>query len=467
LLIEASHRHRTLRRDVSALHRDTRRRFREGAGLDGLLAKRTPLRHHLTVAGQHGTGAQSTAGSPSGPFEVGELFEPTNTARWQANGEDAGADVATPFKTNTPPGQLAPRLEPEEVPREDAPRERGRVAAFFLGAAKVLALALVVAGAYTGYVVYERRQPYEWSGSVEMHTVGVGSRVGGRVKSVLVREGQAVVKGDVLVALEPGQLEAQKLIAESDVRSAEAIVIKLENGARPQEVAQAMARLAAAQAQASQASGLAEHAEKEFSRADTLVSTGALSPVEREAAQSRARAAKASTYHAFARAKEDEAALRLLTSGTRPEDLRIAHAQLDAARARLALINTQFEELSVRAPNPARVEVVAIRPGDLLRPDTRAVTLLEAGELYVRIYIPEPKLGLVRVGQEVPVSVDSFPHRNFRGRIEHINEVGEFTPRRLITTEERADEVFAARVALLEGDAELKAGMAAFIHVKK
>src|SRR5262249_8377824 len=119
------------------------------------------------------------------------------------------------------------------------------------------------------------------------------------------------------------------------------------------------------------------------------------------------------------------------------------------------------------APSRARVEAIAVRPGDLLRADARAVTLLESTELYVRIYVPEPRLGNIHIGQEVPVSVDSFPNRTFRGRVEHINEVGEFTPRRLVTTEERADEVFAARIALLEGDSELKAGMAAFIHVKK
>jgi multidrug resistance efflux pump len=181
----------------------------------------------------------------------------------------------------------------------------------------------------------------------------------------------------------------------------------------------------------------------------------------------RARAAAASVGQAGARAREEEAALRLLTSGTRAEDLRAARAHLEVTLARLALANGQLEELNIRAPSRGRIEAIPVRPGDILRADVHAVSLLENGQLYVRIYVPEPKLGNIRVGQEVPVSVDSFPNRTFRGRIDHINEVGEFTPRRLITTEERADEVFAARVALLEGDAELKAGMAAFIHVKK
>lgn len=333
--------------------------------------------------------------------------------------------------------------------------------------AKMLLLAMVGTGAYFGYTAYQHRQPYEWSGSVEMRTVSVGSRIGGRVKTVVVREGQKVEPGEVLVILEPGQLEAQKLIAQADIESAQAIVAKLANGARPEEVAQAMAKVAAARAFAAQASGIAEHETNELARTSFLVQNGAVSKFDQEAVAARTKAAMGTVAQAGARAREEEAALRLLTSGTRPEDLRVARAQLDAARARLALVEGQIAELSIRAPNRARVEAVTVRPGDILRADARAIWLLESGEIYVRIYVPEPRLGNIHVGQEVPVSVDSFPSRTFRGRIDHINEVGEFTPRRLITTEERADEVFAARIALLEGENELKAGMAAFIQIKK
>ena len=69
-------------------------------------------------------------------------------------------------------------------------------------------------GAYLGYRFYLSHQPYEWSGTVEVRTINVGSRAGGRVKEVLVREGERVIAGQPLVVLEPGDLEAQKLMAE-------------------------------------------------------------------------------------------------------------------------------------------------------------------------------------------------------------------------------------------------------------
>lgn len=348
-----------------------------------------------------------------------------------------------------------------------APLKRNWTKTLFGRLGQGVLLALVGAAAYTAYTIYERRQPYEWSGSVEMRTVSVGSRIGGRVRSVLIREGQQVKTGDILVVLEPGGLQARKLVAQADVQSAEAVLAKLSNGARPEEISQAIAKVAAARAFADQAAGVAEHESKELARTSFLVANGALSTFDQEAMRARAHSALGTVAQAGARAKEEEAALRLLTSGTRPEDIRVARAQLEAAQARLALVDVELSELDIRAPSPARVEALAVRPGDILRADGRAVWLLESGEMYVRIYVPEPRLGNIHIGEEVPVSVDTFPGRTFRGRIEHINEVGEFTPRRLITTEERADEVFAARIALLEGDTELKAGMTAFIHVKK
>jgi len=81
--------------------------------------------------------------------------------------------------------------------------------------------------------------------------------------------------------------------------------------------------------------------------------------------------------------------------------------------------------------------------------------------------VPETQLGRIHVGDEVPITVDSFPNRTFKGRVEHINAVGEYTPRNLQTADERANQVFSTRVGIVEGEKDLRAGMAAFIRVPK
>jgi multidrug resistance efflux pump len=157
----------------------------------------------------------------------------------------------------------------------------------------------------------------------------------------------------------------------------------------------------------------------------------------------------------------------LALAGSRVEDIRAARGMVEAAQGKLDSIAVMVDELVIRAPRPARVEALDLRPGDILAPNATAATLLEEDQLYVRIYVPETQLGHLHIGQEVPIAVDSFPSRSFRGVVEHINTVGEYSPRNLQTADERADQVFATRIGLREGGDLLRAGMAAFIRVPK
>lgn len=367
---------------------------------------------------------------------------------------------------------------------------------------------LVIAALFAVYFGYERwksSQPYEWSGTLENRTVSVGSRAGGRVKDVLVKEGDMVQAGQPLVVLEPGDLEAQKLIAQANLAQAQAVLDKLEKGARPEEIEQARARamtanaalqqsragarseqIAAAEARLASAQATADKAQLDADRAKKLFASGAISKAEMDTIDTNVRAATASRDalakqleelkngvrreeldQAAARALEANASARLVQAGARVEDLRAAKAQVDAAKGRFDQIQVALDELVVKAPRAARVETLDLRPGDLLAPNATAATLLESGQMYVRIYVPETQVGFIKTGQEVTLFVDSFPKRGFKGVVEHVNAQGEYSPRNLQTADERADQVFAARIGLREGEGELKAGMAAFLRVPR
>jgi multidrug resistance efflux pump len=368
-----------------------------------------------------------------------------------------------------------------------------------------LIVILLIAGVYAVYAGIQAHRPYEWSGTVEARTIAVGSRAGGRVKDVLVREGEQVKAGQPLIILEPGDLDAQRLQAQGALDQAAATLEKLQKGARPEEIEEAQARASTAaaaleearhgarreQVQGAEARLLAsqvtlEKAQLDVDRARKLLTTGAVSQAEADTAESAFRGALAlrdaakktleeltngtrneDIQQAAARAHEAEASARLVVAGTRVEDLKAAAAVVLAAQGKLDQIKVLIDELVIRASRDARVEALDLRPGDILAPNGTAATLLEESELYVRIYVPETRLGLIHVGEEVPVSVDSFPHRSFKGVVEHINDVGEYSPRNLQTADERADQVFATRVGLREGRDELRAGMAAFITVPK
>ena len=93
------------------------------------------------------------------------------------------------------------------------------------------------------------------------------------------------------------------------------------------------------------------------------------------------------------------------------------------------------------------------------------VTLLELSQLWVRIYVPEPALGSIKVGQQVAVAVDSHPGRTFAGVIEQINNRAEFLPRNIPTRDDRNHQVFGAKVRVDNGEGVFKAGMATTAHV--
>jgi HlyD family secretion protein len=369
----------------------------------------------------------------------------------------------------------------------------------------LLLVGALLALTYGGYRVYLERKPYEWSGTVEARTISVGSRAGGRIKEVLVREGDPVQAGQALLTLEPGDYPAQLLQAKAQLAQWQANLEKLEKGARPEELAEARARamtakaalaqavagsrpeeVAAAEARLAVQEVAVERAKLSSDRVHALDKSGATAQVDVDNADMELKGAialrdalthqlqelkngsrRTEVAQAQARDMEQSASAKLVAAGTRTEDLKIAQAQVDGAQGRVDQILVMLDELTVKAPLPARVEALDLRPGDILAPNATAAVLLEEKQLFVRIYVPETLLGHVKLGQAVPVSVDSFPDQRFQGVVEHINGVGEYSPRNLQTADERADQVFATRVGLRTGFDQLRAGMAAFIQVAK
>ena len=392
---------------------------------------------------------------------------------------------------------MAPSTEAQAVEAPHVPASPAR--------ARALTGLVIALLAYGGYRVYIARQPYEWSGTVEARTIQIGSRTGGRIKQVLVREGDHVQPAQPLVVLEAGDLDAQRLMAQAALDQARAQLEKLEAGARPEEIDAARARastasaaleqtktgtrteqVAGAEARLRAAQVAVEKAQLDANRQHQLAAAGAASRADldnadialrsvvaqREASQQQLSelkngARKEELEQASSREREARASLKLVVAGSRIEDIKGAHAQVDAAQGRLDQVNVLIGELVIKAPVAARVEALDLRPGDLVAPNATAATLLEEDQLYVRIYVPETLIGKLKTSQEVPVAVDSFPGRTFKGVVEHINSVGEYSPRNLQTADERADQVFAARIGLRDGREELRAGMAAFISVPK
>jgi len=345
------------------------------------------------------------------------------------------------------------------------------------------------------------------SGAIEADEIHIGSKVGGRIEAVLVKEGQEVKQGEPIIRFERYDLDARRADAVAAVAQADANLQKNLRWSRPEEVAAAKAQaeaawmsyeqarngprkeeIDAARAELEAAEADYEVAKVTVARISKLVADGvqsrqeydnAKSVFDRSAAQREAARQKLDLLLAGTRQEEIDRAdqlfkqakanRELVERGARKEDIEAAKAQLDRARAALQQIETQLAELEVRAPADAIVEVLQLRPGDLISPGSPVATLVEVDRLWVRVYIPEPDLGYARAafGKDVAIKVDTFHDEVFRGRIEEIASRGEFTPRNVQTRDERAHQVFGLRVRLDNSARKLSAGMAADVTIPK
>ncbi len=308
--------------------------------------------------------------------------------------------------------------------------KRGRIAVLFF-------LAAAGAVAFWFFGLRKGEEPLVLSGSIEARDVEVGSLVGGRVTAVQVEEGARVRKGDPLVTFETDLGSLQIKEQRARVEEMRAQLARVTAGPRTEETARARAE--------------ADNAERERRRLKALFDQGVIARQQYDDAATRARVAQES--------------YRELRRGSRTEDLAAARAALDREEQRLAFLLRQAQEAVVRAPADGIVESLDLRPGDLVAPNQPVARILEPGQLWVRVWVPEPSLGLVRGGQPVAITVDTFPGREFPGRIVEIRRQGEYTPRNVQTRKQRMDQVFGAKVAI-DPAPELRPGMAAEVRIK-
>lgn len=386
----------------------------------------------------------------------------------------------------------------------------------------MLSLVIVLAGGIIFY--YWQFQSRETSGStiqvsgnIEVTTIDVAFKISGKIDKRLVDEGDIVKEGQLIATLEHKDLLAQKAKAEATLETARSRLPALEKNidyqdqATTQEISQAQAAVENAKARLQQL--LDGSRPQEIQSAKAGVDQALADMEKKKADMDRAKklyqdkyiaaqdwdAAKTAYDMAVANYKKAQENYDLVVEGPRKEEIAAGRAQLEQSQAALRLtkthriqidvlkkelataqgqvkeaasalevIQTQIEYSNLYAPTSGVVLVKNAEPGEFVVPGGAVVTLGQIEKPWLKAFINESDLGRVKLGQKVSVTTDTYPGKEYPGKVTFISSEAEFTPKNVQTAKERVKLVYRIKVGLENPQNELKPGMPADaqIHLK-
>ncbi|MEW6741402.1 MAG: efflux RND transporter periplasmic adaptor subunit [Planctomycetota bacterium] len=236
------------------------------------------------------------------------------------------------------------------------------------------------------------------------HPVYVTPLTAGRLEEILAIEGDRVTKGQVVARLFKDDYQASALAAQAALAVAGADHAKLKAGYRRQEIEEARAEFAREKAEL-------DVAEEVLSHSRELHPTGAIATEELQEDQARAATARANVAKAAER-------LALLEEGFRQEEIALAAAAVEKARAELTLAQQKLSYTEIRSPIDGMVLERLASPGQWLTPEDGAVlSLFDPADLEARIDVNQDDLARVAVGQVVAITTRAEPDLVHQGKV--------------------------------------------------
>ncbi len=308
-------------------------------------------------------------------------------------------------------------------------------------------LLILLGGSIWLYCQYSSQQvkQLEASGTIEATSVDISARAAGIIQILALQEGAQVKQDQVVAVLSRSDLEAQKERDAMSVMAAQAKLNDLKSGARSQEIKEAASSVDIAQTNL-------EKALRDLERASALSKEGALSQESLDQASANAALKKYQLEAA-------QAHLSLLQSGSRPQQISAAVAELDRNKAVLQASQSQLADLQLKSPISGTVLSRNYEPGEFVQLGTSLGTIADLNHMWIKIYIPTDDLPAIKLGQPVHFTVSGDPTL-YTGKVSYIASRGEFTPKTIQTQKERSNVVFAVKIAI-DNNQALKVGMPA------
>ncbi|MGO0032839.1 HlyD family secretion protein [Enterobacter hormaechei] len=285
----------------------------------------------------------------------------------------------------------------------------------------ILVVVVLLAAGTGGWLWYQSQQDRGLTlyGNVDIRTVNMSFRVGGRLASLSVDEGDAIKTGQTLGMLDKAPFENALMQAKAGVAVAQAQYDLMLAGYRDEEIAQAAAAV-------KQAKAAYDYAQNFYNRQQGLWKSRTISANDLENARSSRDQAKAS---------------------------------LEQAQAQLAQAELDLHDTTLIAPSDGTLMTRAVEPGSMLSAGSTVLTLSLTRPVWVRAYIDEPNLGQMQPGRELLLYTDGRPDKPYHGKVGFVSPTAEFTPKTVETPDLRTDLVYRLRIIVTDADDALRQGM--------
>lgn len=311
----------------------------------------------------------------------------------------------------------------------------------------VLLIIVVLIAAGGGWMWYQSKQAGTLTlyGNVDIRTVNLSFRVGGRLATLDVDEGDAVKAGQRLGEIDRAPYENALRQSQANVLAAQAKYDLATAGYRDEEIAQAAAAV-------NQARAAYDYAQNFYQRQQGLWKTRVISANDLENARSARDQAQATL-------KSAQDKLSQFRAGNRPQEIEQARASLEQAQAALAQAQLDLHDTTLLSPSAGTILTRAVEPGTMLNAGSTVFTLSLTRPVWVRAYIDERNLQQAKPGQQVLLYSDGRPDKPYHGKIGFVSPTAEFTPKTVETPDLRTDLVYRLRIIVTDADDDLRQGM--------
>lgn len=305
----------------------------------------------------------------------------------------------------------------------------------------------------------ENSEKVLYTGTIESDAVNLSAELSGKIIDVFVEDGQKIGKGAKVIEIDTTDLEIKLKKAKAALKSSEANLEDIIQGARGEEIKNARANVKNIETQLEGAKKNYEYRLQNYNDLNELFKDSAASEQQIKDAKALVDIEETKVKSLEKQLEGSRASLDLLLSGATKNKVKMAEAEVEMSKAEIESLENQIAKCNVTSPIDGTIETVDYEVGELIPAGGNIVKIVDLENLWIKIYVPEKELHKVSINQEVKLWADNSSDKAIKGKVVYIASEAEFTPKNVESKENKEEMVFEVKIEILDKNSSLKPGM--------